>query len=150
MPIATGQVSVFGADSTVTLSGTGMLSSNQIAMQNMSMSQDYQTVDLSNGVGKRLARYYFEPSAQCTVEFCPFDPTNPGNLATLASKVKLPPVGSLVALASSSIPAFDGNWNFSGKGSIRPNQKGYVVITLELERMGEDVNNLPAALTYPA
>lgn len=150
MAIATGQISIFGADSSVTLVGTGMLSSTNIAMQSMGLSQDFQTVDLENGQGKRIARYYFQPGATCSIEFIPFDPTNPGTLATLAAKVKMPAAGSKVTLATSTVPAFDGDWNFSGKGSMRPNQKGYLVMTLELERMGEDGSNNAALLASPA
>lgn len=150
MPIATGQVSIFGADSAVTLTGTGMLASSNIAMQSIGINQDVQTVDLENGQGKRISRYYFQPGATCSLEFIPFDPTNPGTLATLSAKVKLPAAGSKVTLASSTVPAFDGDWNFSGKGSIRPNQKGYLVMSMELERMGEDGSNNAAYLTSPA
>lgn len=150
MPTATGQVTIFGADSTVTLTGTGMLSSNNIAMQSMGYDQDCQTVDLENGQGKRLSRYYFQPSATCEIELIPFDPTNPGNLATLASKVKLPAPGSKVTLATSTVPAFDGDWNFTGKGSLRPNPKGFLVMRLSCERMGEDGSMNPAYLTSPA
>lgn len=150
MPIATGQVSVFGANSTVTLTGSGLLSANNIAMQSMGLEQDVQTVDLDNGVGKRIARYYFQPSATCSIEFIAYDPTNPGDGPALAAKVKLPAPGSKVTLASSSIPAFDGDWNFSGKGSTRPNPKGFAVVSMVLERMGEDGSNNAAYLTSPA
>jgi hypothetical protein len=150
MPIATGLISIFGADSAVTLTGTGMLSAGNMAMQSMGINRDVQTVDLENGSGKRIARYYFQPGETCSIEFVPFDPTSPGTLATLAAKVKLPAAGSKVTLATSTVAAFDGDWNYSGKGSIRPNQKGYLVMTMELERMGEDGSNNAAYLTSPA
>jgi len=147
MAIATGQISVFGADGTITLSGSGMLTSSQIANQSLGFSQTYETADLVDGSGRRRARYYHSPQQKLSAEFIPWDPTNPGNLATLKSAVKLPAAGSTVAIASSGSPAMDGNWNFSGNGGIRPNQKGFLVITMELERVGEDGSNNAAALT---
>lgn len=147
MAIATGQIAVFGADGTITLSGSGMLTSSQIGTQSLGFSQSYQTSDFVDGSGRRRARHYHTPEQKLTAEFIPWDPTNPGNLATLKSAVKLPAAGSTVAISSSGSPSIDGNWNFSGNGTIRPNQKGFLVISMDLERVGEDGSNNAAALT---
>ena len=140
MSIAVGKVSVFGAPGTVTLTGTGLLGATGIANQSMGVDRDYQTAELMDGAGVRIAKYFFQPGARCSLEFTPFDPTNPGNLATLTAKVKLPDPGSIVTIASSASPEFDGTWNYSGKGSIRASNRGFVVMTMELERPGESSN----------
>lgn len=147
MPRATGKITIFGINGTIELTGTGIITSPEMALQNMGLDYTTQNVDLTDGEGKRLARHYFQPEARCNIEFIPFDPANPGTLATLKSKVFKPADGSQVNIDDTDVPGFDGDWNFSGKCGIRFNQKGHLVMTLEAERVGEDGDGNAAYLT---
>lgn len=144
-PILTGRIAVYGINGTVTLTGTGILGSTNLLHQSLAYKRSTQKADLKDGNGKLITRAYHGPEARLTVKFVPYDPTDPGNLATLKSKIFLPDPGSLVTIASSESPDMDGTWNFSGEGSIDPNQEGFLEVTLELERVGESAN-APASL----
>lgn len=140
-PILTGRVAVYGVNGTVTLTGTGILGATNIANQSMAYKRSVKKTDLKNGNGKVLTRAYHGPEEKLTVKFIPFDPADPGNLATLKAKIFLPDPGSIATIASSESPALDGTWNCSGDGDITPNQEGYLEVTLELERVGESGNS---------
>lgn len=132
----TGRVSVYGIAGTIAVTGVGYLDTDEAAMQSASLEAPVQTVDLTDGDGDVVTRAYFGEAHNVNLEFVPYDPDTPGNLATLKSKIKLPPPGTTVTLASFDVAQFNGAWNYAGGGGITLNQRGFLSMRLPLTRPG--------------
>lgn len=144
-PILTGRIAVFGVNGSVTITGTGLLASTDILNQSMSLKRTTQRAVAKDGNGKVISRAHYGGESKLTVRFIPHDPADPGNLANLKAKIKMPDPGALVTIAGSESPDIDGTWNFTGDGGIDPNQEDYLEMVLELDRVGE-TGNAPASL----
>ncbi len=143
----TGKFAIFNIDGTVALTGTGMLATDEGIMRSASMASQAQTTDLKLK-GVTVTRAYTDRQRSIDITMVPYDPDNPGSLATLSAKVKLPVEGTVVTLADWASPDFNGTWNFES-GSIAPQDNGYLQMTLRISRVGE-TSDAPASLTPQA
>lgn len=132
----TGKVSVYGINGTVAITGTGVLDTDEMAHQSAPLNAAAQTTDLVDSDGDVVTRAYYGESHTIELEFVPYDPDTPGNLATLKSKIKLPAPGTKVTLASFDVAQFNGDWNYNGQGSITPNQRGFLSVRMQITRAG--------------
>jgi hypothetical protein len=133
--IQVGKIAIFGIPGTITLTGTGMLDTDEMLKQSASVTSSATPVDLENDEGNILRRAYTKRQRSVDLMFIPYDPDTPGALATLAAKVKLPAEGSAVTLADFSSPDLNGTWNFES-GSITPQKGNYLQFSIRLSRVG--------------
>lgn len=141
----TGKVAVYGINGTIAVTGAGYLDTDEAALQSASLDAPVQTADLTDADGDVVTRAYFGEAHNLNLEFVPYDPDTPGVLATLKAKIKLPPPGTRVTLASFDAPQFNGDWNYAGGGAITPNQRGFLSMRLPLTRPGAS-GGVPAYL----
>jgi hypothetical protein len=142
-----GVVTIFDINGTISLTGTGMLATDEMAKKTGSVTSSATPVDLTLG-GQVIRRSYTNKQRACTLTLVPYDPDTPGALATHKAKVKLPAEGSTVTLADFDSPDYNGTWNFES-GSINKNEAQYVSMTLNLSRVGY-VSGAPVALVPQA
>jgi hypothetical protein len=131
----TGKVAVFGITGSITLTGTGLLGPTEMLRQSASLSSSATPVDLEDDLGTPVSRAYTKRQRTVEITVNPFDPANPGNLATHKAKLKLPVEGSVVTLADFDSPDINGTWNFES-GTINPTKSGYLQMTFRLSRVG--------------
>lgn len=143
----TGKVAIFDIAGTLTLTGTGMLATDEMAKKSASVTSAATPVDLTVG-GQVVRRSYTKKERTISVTFVPYDPDSPGSLSSLKAKVKLPAEGSTVTLADFDSPDFNGDWNFES-GTINKNEVQYASMTLNLSRVGY-ASGAPVALTPQA
>jgi len=143
MPLPKGKVVVFNIDGTISLTGSGLLGTTEMANRSASLSSQATTVDLKVA-GVVVTRNYTSRQRSLTITVNPYDPADPGTLATHKAKIKLPAEGSVVTLADWSSPDFNGTWNFEG-GDITPTDEGYLTMTFRLSRVGE-TSGVPSSL----
>jgi hypothetical protein len=132
----TGKVAIYGINGTVAITGTGVLDTDEMAHQSAPLNATVSSADIVDGDGDVVTRAYYGEAHTIELEFVPYDPDTPGNLATLKSKVKIPAPGTKVTLASFDVAQFNGDWNYAGQGSITPNQRGFLSVRLTLTRPG--------------
>lgn len=138
MAQGTGTISIFGAkwsqsglDAFVTAA----------ALQTLGEDGSFQTVDVINGEGVRVNRTYFGPEKRITAEFVLLVGESPiDDLSSLKEAVVDPDIGTVVTITAASAAIFEGTWNYNGKHSVRAINRGHVVMTLELEQVGEETN----------
>jgi hypothetical protein len=138
-----GKVAVFDVAGTLTLTGSGMLATDEMAKKSASLTSAATPVDLTFA-GQVVRRSYTQKSRTISVTFVPYDPDTPGTLSGLKAKVKLPGEGSTVTLADFDSPEFNGDWNFES-GTINKNEAQYLSMTLNLSRVGY-ASGAPVAL----
>lgn len=143
MPLPKGKVAVFNLDGTLSLTGSGLLGTTEMANRSASLTSGANAVDLKVG-GVVVTRNYTSRTRNLTITVNPYDPASPGDLATHKAKIKLPDEGSVVTLADWASPDFNGTWNFEG-GDITPQDEGYLTMTFRLSRVGE-ASGAPASL----
>ena len=142
-----GKVAIFDIAGTLTLTGSGMLATDEMAKKSASVTSAATPVDLTVG-GQTVRRSYTKKERTCSITFVPYDPDTPGSLATLKAKVKLPLEGSTVTLADFDSPDFNGDWNFES-GTHNKNESQYASMTLNLSRVGY-ASGAPVALAPQA
>lgn len=143
----TGKVAIFDIAGTLTLTGTGMLATDEMSKKSATVTSAATPADLTVS-GQVVRRSYTNKQRTISVTFVPYDPDTPGSLSSLKAKVKLPAEGSTVTLADFDSPDFNGDWNFES-GTINKNEVQYASMTLNLSRVGY-ASGAPVALTPQA
>jgi hypothetical protein len=138
-----GKVAIFDVAGTLTLTGSGMLATDEMAKKSASLTSASTPVDLTVG-GQVIRRSYTNKNRTISVTFVPYDPDAPGSLSGLKAKVKLPAEGSTVTLADFDSPDFNGDWNLES-GTINTNEAQYLSMTVNLSRVGY-ASGAPVAL----
>lgn len=128
-----GKIAIFNIDGTIDMTGAGLLDPDESINRSASLTDPTNPVDLVKD-GTILTRAYANNQRRVAVSFVPYDPDNPGNLATLKSKVKLPAKGSIVTLAGFASADFNGNWNYE-TGSMDPQDGGYLTMSLTITQV---------------
>lgn len=143
----TGKVAIFDIAGTLTITGTGMLSPDEMSKKSASVTSASTPVDLTVS-GQVVRRSYTNKQRTISITFVPYDPDTPGSLSGLKAKVKLPAEGATVTLADFDSPDFNGDWNYES-GTINKNEVQYLSMTLNLSRVGY-ASGAPVALTPQA
>ena len=144
----TGKISVFGVAGDVVLTATGIIAPANMVTQGLSFRQNTKKADLLDGDGEVVSRVHYGPEHSITFVFCVKDNTVPGNAVNLKASIKVPDSGSKANISNSTLPIFDGDWEFGGDMSIDPPQGGFLKCTCTLMRSGKPSSGLtPTYLT---
>lgn len=143
----TGKVAIYDIAGTLTITGAGMLATDEMSKKSASVTSASTPVDLTVS-GQVVRRSYTNKQRTISITFVPYDPDTPGSLSGLKAKVKLPAEGATVTLADFDSPDFNGDWNFES-GTINKNEVQYLSMTLNLSRVGY-ASGAPVALTPQA
>ena len=140
-------LTINGKATIIGLDGTATYGTVAYTLLGANLTEETPTGKLEDGRGNIVSESFGDPQHTLAIEFTPISTTG-NSIADAKGLAKLPVAGSIVVIASTNLPAYDGNWNYAGKGEIMPAQgQNPLKMKLTLTRNGAPSGGYPTAFT---